>query len=60
MNFAIRQLRSAFSFSPHILPHHFALIFAHRPLNAFLIGFPIKLSYGSRCDGLIAHDYAVK
>jgi hypothetical protein len=30
---ALRQLRSAVSFSPHIYPHHFAVIFAPRPSN---------------------------
>jgi hypothetical protein len=38
----------------------FCCHFSPLSLNAFLIGFPIKLSYGDRCDGLITDDYAVK
>jgi hypothetical protein len=33
VGFALRQLRSAVSFRPHIYPHHFAVIFAGRPSN---------------------------
>lgn len=38
----------------------FCCHFLPSPLNADLIGFPIKLSYRARCDCLIADDYAVK
>jgi transposase InsO family protein len=50
---APRQLHTAVPFSPHILPHHFAVIVCPRPSNRFLIGNPIKLSYRSRCGCLI-------